>query len=146
MSLMRSILILGLVASAASGAEQTSPPGTKSTVEAATEPRASGLRVFIHPTNKQVTGEPSSVQIDRYRKIQPKEYRKRPADELRRFFLAGGGQGIFLDGWADHSLSVRRTQRGEVESICRQHRARSSAEIPDRNLPSPLLVETPELK
>lgn len=45
---------------------------------------------------------------------------RRSADELRRFPVAGGGEAVELDGWADHTVFGRRGPEGDLELICLQ--------------------------
>jgi len=47
-------------------------------------------------------------------------YIRRSADELRRFPVPAGGEGVDLDGWADHTVFARRGPDGALELICLQ--------------------------
>ncbi len=44
----------------------------------------------------------------------------RSAAELHGFSLRGGGEGVLLDGWADHTIIARTNPDGSVQLVCLQ--------------------------
>jgi hypothetical protein len=77
-----------------------------------------GSRVFLDPETGRIISRPTGAQLEALGQG-PEALRVRPsAWALRNFYLPGGGQGVFLDGWADHSLSVQRTANGELFFVC----------------------------
>ncbi|MDH3743749.1 MAG: hypothetical protein OES47_01455 [Acidobacteriota bacterium] len=88
--------------------------------ETAGVPR-SGLRVFVDPETGELVGEPTEEQLERLRIETSRQIRERRSSwDLRQFGLRGGGQGVFLDGWADHQLVVRRAEDGSLRTVCSQ--------------------------
>lgn len=81
--------------------------------------RAAGLKVSIDPETGEINSNPTYEQLERLSdggSIQP----RRSAWELRGFALANGGRGVFLDGWADHSLRLEVTDDGSLRAACSQ--------------------------
>ena len=113
-------------------AEASSEEDAAAVAPAPTAP-ASGLRVVVDPETGRIVDEPTSAQIGR-----PSEglvAKRRPSEELRSFSLPGGGKGVFLDGWADHSLAIEVSADGKMKSVCSQgdqHGAQEPQESPQR--------------
>lgn len=113
------------------------PPPTKSRTSTppAFSPLEMGSRVFLDPETGRIISRPTAAQLEALGQG-PRALRTRPsAWELRDFYLPGGGQGVFLDGWADHSLSVRRTPSGELYFVC-THGDEDITATPESGAPS----------
>ncbi len=82
-----------------------------------------GLRVFVDPVTGELVSEPTDAQLVRLRSARAgREGRgeRRNSWELRRFPLRNGGEGVFLEGWADHELRVLRSEDGGLRVVCSQ--------------------------
>lgn len=87
--------------------------------EALSRPAEAGVRVVVDPATGKIIAQPTTADLEaRARSV--KIERRRPASELEEFALAGGGKGVFLDGWADHSLEVTLGPDGRFEVACVQ--------------------------
>ena len=81
------------------------------------EPQSAGLEVVIDPATGQIVDNPTDLQLERVSEGITLERRRSPW-ELREFFLSNGGRGVYLDGWADHSLTVEITPDGDMQLGC----------------------------
>lgn len=80
-----------------------------------------GLRVYVDPETGELVGEPTEEQLEKLRLESSTRLRERRSSwDLRHFSLRGGGRGVFLDGWADHELVVRRADDGSLRTVCSQ--------------------------
>lgn len=100
----------------AAGAEPAQPPAA-----------SAGLKVVVDPETGEIVDRPTRKQLQRLSEgLAP---RQRPdSRELREFALPGGGQGVFLDGWADQSLAVEISAEGLPESTCSASAAPNAVE------------------
>lgn len=80
---------------------------------------SAGLKVVIDPVSGRIVSEPTDAELERLSDEVAVE-RRRSAWELRGFSLPTGGRGVFLDGWADHSLAVEVSAEGEIREVCSQ--------------------------
>ena len=105
----------------------TAPPITSQTPEAdpAAGPEAletvasAGFQAIIDPVTGHIVNNPTDAELERLSEGVAVQER-RSAWELRGFSLPSGGRGVFLDGWADHSLVVERTAEGQIRAVCSQ--------------------------
>lgn len=103
-----------------SGAPEADPavgPGAgPGTVEAVV---GAGFQAIIDPVTGHIVNNPTDAELGRLSEgVAVRE--RRSAWELREFSLPAGGRGVFLDGWADHSMTVEITAEGEVRAVCSQ--------------------------
>jgi len=77
----------------------------------------SGLKVVVDPATGRIIAEPTAADLEALSRGTRTE-RRRSMWELRRFALAHGGEGVFLDGWADHALVVQRDAEGRLQVVC----------------------------
>jgi hypothetical protein len=94
-------------------------------------PQRAGLEVVIDPATGQIIDDPTDLQLERVSEGIALERRRSPW-ELREFFLSSGGRGVYLDGWADHSLTVNVGPDGEMRLGCSKG---------DQHSPKPATVE-----
>lgn len=94
----------------------TVPPGELP--EAVAGQRA-GLQVVVDPATGEIIDNPTHLELERLPSGLTRQ-RRRSARELRDFPLAGGGRGVYLDGWADHSLKARVDGDGRLRLECSQ--------------------------
>ena len=92
------------------------PPSPAAEAERATDV---GLKVAVDPATGQIIAEPTEADLEvlaeGVRRI------RRPSPYLLRSFkLDRGGEGVFLDGWADHALEVRVGADGKLRMVCAQ--------------------------
>ena len=78
-----------------------------------------GLKVVVDPVTGRIVDSPSDAQLAAL-SAGLEAGRGRSAWELREFRMSGGGRGVYLDGWADHSLSVEVTADGDMRFMCSQ--------------------------
>lgn len=78
-----------------------------------------GFQVVVDPATGRMVNNPTDLQLDRLAEGIAIE-RRRSSWELREFWLANGGRGVYLDGWADHSLNVEIGPEGQVRFACSQ--------------------------
>ena len=99
-------------------------PPNSSEPEALSQMRSSpadgALWVFLDPETGEIDHQVDPGQAAIRARGSGSIRRRRSADALRRFFLPGGGEGVYLDGWADHAMSARRGDDGELELVCLQ--------------------------
>ena len=81
------------------------------------EPQRAGLEVVIDPATGRIIDNPTDLQLERVAEGIALE-RRRSSWELREFFLSNGGRGVYLDSWADHSLTVEVGPDGEMQLGC----------------------------
>lgn len=114
------------------------PPITSETPEAAPEAletvASAGLQVVIDPVTGQIVDNPTEAELARLSEGVAVQ-KRRSAWELRGFSLPSGGRGVFLDGWADHSLAVAETADGQIRAVCSQG---------DQHTPATARLETNE--
>jgi hypothetical protein len=80
-----------------------------------------GLRVVRDPVTGRIVERPTPEQRERLAEGVGRERRRSP-EELKRFELSEGGEGVFLDGWADQAFAVERTESGDLAVTCaRRH-------------------------
>jgi len=119
--MMRLFLILGIATLAAGqpAGEPIPVVGEPARPEAAATPATglAGLRVVRDPISGRLVEQPTPAQLGRLA-AGAERSRRRPARELRRFSLPAGGEGVFLDGWADQSLAVERAADGSWHLRC----------------------------
>ena len=96
----------------------TTEPAAPEVVEPVENVGGSGFQVVIDPVTGQIVNNPTDAELERLSEGVAVE-RRRSAWELREFSLPGGGRGVFLDGWADHSLAVEVTAEG-LRVVCSQ--------------------------
>lgn len=80
-------------------------------------PAAAGLRVVVDPATGQIVDRPTADELGRVGG-DPVFSRRRSADELERFDLPHGAQGVVLDGWAHHAMRVERGADGSFRYVC----------------------------
>lgn len=104
------------------------PEGTPVTVRG-----EAGIKVVIDPATGRIIPEPTAADLETLSRGRRSE-RRGSMWELRRFALTHGGEGVFLDGWADHSLWVR--QDGDrIQVVCSLgHDHGSAADDAEENL------------
>ena len=102
-----------LVAAVPSTVPEETEPATAET------PGSTGLQVVIDPVSGRIVSEPTDAELGRLAEGVAIE-RRRSAWELRGFSLPTGGRGVYLDGWADHSLAVEVTADGQIRTLCSQ--------------------------
>lgn len=76
-----------------------------------------GLKVVVDPATGRIIAEPTAADLENLsagRRIE----RRQSMWGLRRFGLAHGGEGVFLDGWADHAFVARRDAEGRLHVSC----------------------------
>ncbi len=103
------------------------PPIPSETLEAdaAAVPEAvetvasAGFQAVIDPVTGQIVNNPTDAELERLSEGVAVQ-KRRSAWELRDFALPTGGRGVFLDGWADHSLAVEVTAQGQIRAVCSQ--------------------------
>ncbi len=97
------------------------PPTERERTEPATPEKGgtAGSQVVIDPATGRIVNEPTDGQLERLLDGVAVK-RRRSAWELRSFSLPAGGRGVYLDGWADHSLAVEVTPEGQFRSVCSQ--------------------------
>lgn len=98
---------------------ETTEPAAPEVVEAVATVGGSGFQVVIDPVTGQIVNNPTDAELERLSEGVAVE-KRRSAWELREFSLPGGGRGVFLDGWADHSLAVEVTAEGRLRVVCSQ--------------------------
>ena len=134
--------ILGFACfTAASPATRPEPsePTREDGVATISSPSASngaGLRVVIDPVTGDIVNNPTDSELRSLsRPIDGRaDAKRRSAWELREFSLPSGGRGVVLDGWADHSLSVKVTADGRMQAVCSQgDRHGPATERPEAN-------------
>jgi hypothetical protein len=114
--------IVGLACFLASPVEPAPAPqkAVEQTEPAAPEAvRRAGLRVVRDPVTGRIVSEPTDAELAELPDLVLDQAR-RSAWELREFSLPNGGHGVYLDGWADHSLAVEVTAEGEFREVCTQ--------------------------
>ena len=100
-------------------------PTASETTEAAAAPKVveivagAGFQAVIDPVTGRVVNNPTDAELERLSEGAAVQER-RSAWELRDFSLPTGGRGVFLDGWADHSLAVEVTAEGQIRAVCSQ--------------------------
>lgn len=112
-------------------ADERSSKAEASGGEATSAAPASGLRVVVDPETGAIVENPSARQLEDLSETR-RFAKRRPARELRSFPLATGGEGVFLDGWANHSLKVEVTSDGKLRTACSQG-DRHGAQNPDED-------------
>ena len=96
------------------------PPATDGVVLAAPAvANGAGLQVVFDPVSGRIVDNPTDAQLERLNRNVAIE-RRRSSWELREFRLPGGGWGVYLDGWADHSLAVEIAADGKARLVCSQ--------------------------
>ena len=106
----------------------TAPPPSTEVVnhEAPLQSANAGLQVVVDPISGQIVNNPTDGQLERVAEGIDIEAR-RSSWELREFRLSSGGRGVFLDGWADHSLRVEVAPDGQLRAVCSQGDAHGGA-------------------
>ena len=103
-----------VAASLTQGPESVLAPLVESRVGVHSE---AGLKVAVDPATGRIIAQPTEADLEVLAegiRIQ----RRGSTWELESFNLAHGGEGVFLDGWADHSLVVRRDAEGRLRVGC----------------------------
>ena len=78
-----------------------------------------GLKVAVDPATGQIIAEPTEADLEILAEGARRIRRPSPY-LLRSFKLDRGGEGVFLDGWADHALEVRVGSDGKLRMVCAQ--------------------------
>ena len=126
--LAQRLLPLMVLASLAVPAAPATPPEPEEIETRAPEaPAPAGLRVVLDPETGEILNEPSYAALERLADGTAAEER-RSAWDLREFRLPSGGRGVFLDGWADHSLKVTVDAEGKITAECSVGDRHGSAE------------------
>jgi len=107
------------VLAAVAAAEAPASADTSAALLAADAPARSGLQVVVDPVTGQIIDSPTEAQLEVLGRAHVLDER-RSAWDLRSFSLPDGGEGVFLDGWADHSLVVTRHSDGNLRLDCAQ--------------------------
>ena len=79
-----------------------------------------GLKVVIDPATGKILENPTAEELRSIGSSQAISVPRRSSWELRSFPLPGGGEGVALDEWAHHSLTLRRAENGEFLVQCAQ--------------------------
>lgn len=122
--MVKLIAILAVMTSTTAGLEPATVEDAGRELGAAERASAAseaGLRVVRDPVTGRIVERPTPEQRERLAEGFDRERRRSP-EELKRFELSEGGEGVFLDGWADQALAVKRTEGGALAVACaRQH-------------------------
>ena len=78
-----------------------------------------GLKVAVDPATGQIISEPTEADLEVLAEGARRVRRPSPY-LLRSFDLDNGGEGVFLDGWADHALEVTVDADGTLRVACSQ--------------------------
>jgi len=95
-------------------------------------PFAPGFKVAVDPVTGEIIAQPTEADLEILAE-DVRSVRRRSAWELRSFPLQHGGEGVFLDGWADQALEVRVDGEGNLQMTCGEdhdHDAEPSSEDP----------------
>lgn len=119
--MFRLLSILGVsLLTAASLADEPPSSLDDTRAESSESSGETGLRAFFDPVTGEMISEPTAAQLEALGQGPESEIQRRSAWELPHFYLPGGGEGVFLDGWADHSLTVQRADEGGFRVVCSQ--------------------------
>jgi hypothetical protein len=78
-----------------------------------------GFKVAVDPVTGEIISQPTEADLEILAEG-VRSVRRRSAWELRSFPLQHGGEGVFLDGWADQALEVRVDGEGNLQMTCGQ--------------------------
>jgi hypothetical protein len=87
----------------------------------------SGLKIVMDPATGKILENPTAAELQTISSGQALRLPRRSSWDLRAFPLDGGGEGVVLDEWAHHSLTVTRTDHGEFRVQCAQGDAHQSS-------------------
>ena len=93
----------------------------KKAADVAHDVGVAGLRVVIDPVTGAILDNPTSAELRAVGNDEKGSVPRRSSWELRSFPLPGGGEGVVLDKWAHHSLTVKRTPSGDLHVDCSKH-------------------------